>query len=493
MRNNDARCRVRFINTNIGVVMSLTSLDYDTREKFKEFVRKEAVDIPDYQVVDVDKPKLYKEIFPFKAAPKIAFDGIAVMPSIPDQLWISDTTFRDGQQSREPYTVEQIRDIYKLLHDLGGENGKIEYTELFAYTDKDKEAIRRCRELNYKNPRITGWIRASKEDLEHVKKLKLEETGILTSISDYHIFYKFPGKSRSQMIEHYLEIAEEALKNNIAIRLHVEDVTRADVYATLVPLVKKAMKLADRYGLPVKIRCPDTLGVGLPWPEVALPRSIPKLFWLLNKGLGVPSEWLEFHGQNDFHLGVSNATAAWLYGASLNNCTLFGMGERAGNIPLEAMIFIYSMIKGSFDGMNTRVLKDIVKYYAKELNYALPSYYPLVGDNFNVTRAGIHADGLLKNIEMYLPFDTEELLDSPAKVVISEHSGIAGLTFWINSVFRLKGEERINKDHPALRAIQDEIVKIYHNGRSSPLKDGEVLILVKKHMPDLWNMYSKRL
>lgn len=471
----------------------MTSLDYECRRRFIEFIRKESIEIPDYGVIDVNEPQLYKDIFPFRTAPRITFDGISVMPNIPDKVWITDTTFRDGQQSREPYTVEQIVNIYKLLHELGGKNGKIEYTEFFPYTEKDKESINKCRELNFNNPRITGWIRATESDLEHVKALKLEEVGILTSISDYHIFYKFPGKSRTEVIEHYLKIAEDALRSNIAIRLHLEDITRSDIYSTLVPLVKRAMKLADKYGLPVKIRCPDTLGVGLPWPETALPRSIPKLFWLLNKGLGVPSEWLEFHGQNDFHLGVANATAAWLYGASLNNCTLFGIGERAGNIPLEAMIFIYAMIKGSFDGINTRVLKDIVRYYEKELNYKLPSYYPLVGSNFNVTRAGIHADGLLKNIEMYLPFDTEELLDSPPKVMLSEHSGIAGLTFWINNTFRLSENEKISKDNASLREIQDEIINLYNNGRVAPLSDVEILELIKKHMPEFWNKYKDRL
>jgi len=471
----------------------LVSLDFEERKKFLEFVRKEAIDLPDYEVVEVKEPKLYKDIFPFKGAPRALFDGVVINTNIPEKLWISDTTFRDGQQSREPYSVEQITSLFKLLHDLGGKEGKISYTEFFPYTKKDREAIRKCMDFGYKYPRITGWIRATKSDLEYVKELKLEETGLLTSISDYHIFYKFPGKSRSQIVRNYLDVVEEALKSGIAVRLHIEDVTRADIFGTVVPLVKKAMKLAAKYGLPVKVRCPDTLGVGLPWPEAALPRGIPKLFWLLNKALGVPSEWLEFHGQNDFHLGVANATSAWLYGASLNNCTLLGIGERAGNIPLEAMIFVYSMIKGTFDGMNTKVIKYITEYYEKELDYKLPNYYPIVGKNFNVTRAGIHADGLLKNPEMYLPFDTEELLDSPPRVMISEHSGLAGIAFWINTFFRLKGKEKVSKDDPTLKNIQDEVVKQYQEGRVTAMLDEEVLALVKRYMPDIWNKYKDRI
>ena len=471
----------------------MVSLDLDERKKFLEFVKKEAIDLPDYEVVDVKEPKLYKNIFPFKGAPRAVFDGVVINTNIPEKLWISDTTFRDGQQSREPYSVEQITSLFKLLHDLGGNEGKINYTEFFPYTEKDREAIKKCKDFGYKYPRVTGWIRATKSDLAYVKELKLEETGLLTSISDYHIFYKFPGKSRSQVVQNYLDVTEEALKSGIAVRLHIEDVTRADIFGTVVPLVKKALKLAEKYGLPVKIRCPDTLGVGLPWPEAALPRGIPKLFWLLNKALGVPSEWLEFHGQNDFHLGVANATSAWLYGASLNNCTLLGIGERAGNIPLEAMIFVYAMIKGSFDGMNTKVIKFITEYYERALNYKLPNYYPIVGKNFNVTRAGIHADGLLKNPEMYLPFDTEELLASPPRVMISEHSGLAGIAFWINSFFGLEGKEMVSKDDAALKIIQDEVVKQYQEGRVTAMLDEEVLALVKRYMPNIWEKYKERI
>lgn len=470
----------------------MTSQDFEERKKFLEFVRKEAIDLPDYEVVDVKEPKLYKNLFPFNNAPRAVFDGVVINTNIPENILLSDTTFRDGQQSREPYSVEQMANLFKLLHDLGGKNGKIDYTEFFPYTRKDRQAIQKCREMDYKFPRVTGWIRATKSDLQHIKELKLEETGLLASISDYHIFYKFPGKSRSEIVQQYLDVTEEALKSGITVRLHIEDVTRADIFGAVVPLVRKAMRLAEKYGLPVKIRCPDTLGVGLPWPEAALPRGIPKLFWLLNKALGVPSEWLEFHGQNDFHLGVSNATAAWLYGATYNNCTLLGIGERSGNIPLEAMIFVYSMIKGSFDGMNTKIIKYITEYYEKELNYKLPNYYPIVGKNFNVTRAGIHADGLLKNPEMYLPFDTEALLDSPPKVMVSEHSGLAGIAFWINSHFRLKGREKIRKDDPAVKSIQDEVNKQYQEGRITAMLDEEVLELVKRHMPKLWEKYKDR-
>src|SRR5208283_2968840 len=120
-----------------------------------------------------------------------------------EEIFITDTTFRDGQQSRPPYTAEQIVKIYQLLNKLGGPNGVIRQSEFFIYSNKDREAVESCLELGLRYPEITGWIRAAKEDVRLVKEFGLKETGILTSVSDYHIFLKL-GKKRSQALDSYL-------------------------------------------------------------------------------------------------------------------------------------------------------------------------------------------------------------------------------------------------------------------------------------------------
>ena len=76
-------------------------------------------------------------------------------------------------------------------------------------------------------------------------------------------------------------------------------------------------------------------------------------------------------------------------------------------------------------------------YYEKEIGYHIPSRTPFVGSNFNVTRAGIHADGLLKNEEIYNIFNTQKFLNRPAMVAVSNTSGLAGIAHWINSYYRL--------------------------------------------------------
>ena len=80
-----------------------------------------------------------------------------------------------------------------------------------------------------------------------------------------------------------------------------------------------------------------------------------------------------------------NSTAAWLYGASGVNCSLLGIGERTGNTPLEAMVIEYAQIRGTLDGMDTGVIRDIADYYEKELGYEIPPRTPFVGRDFNLT------------------------------------------------------------------------------------------------------------
>lgn len=465
----------------------------DSNDMLRRTLRGESVDFMDVPIDDSPEPRTFKEMFPFDEPPKVIFDGMDIPQEVPPDLWITDTSFRDGQQSRDPYSVEQIVELYKYLSKIGGPKGKILMTECFLYTNRDREAVERARALGLDYPKITGWIRASKEDLKLATAARVEEVGMLSSISDYHIFYKFKGLSRSQVISKYIDVIEEGLRAGIVMRAHVEDCTRADVLGVVVPFARSLMKLSEKYRLPVKIRIPDTLGLGLPWPQVALPRSIPKIVWVLRKLAGVPSEWLEFHGHNDFHMGIANATSAWLYGASLNNTTLLGIGERAGNVPLEAMVFAYAGIKGTLDGMDTVAITDASQYYKRTVGYHIPPYYPLVGKNFNVTRAGIHADGALKNIEMYLPFDTEKLLGVPPGVSITPYSGNAGVAFWINYFFNLRNSDRVDKDNPGVMRIYGEVCKKFDKGEALTISDREMLSLVRQNMPEFYEKNKQRI
>ena len=426
-----------------------------------------------YSLQDVAEPNLYREMFNYDEVPKVAFNHRRVPISMPEDVWITDTSFRDGQQSMAPYTVKQIVDLYKLLSRLGGPYGIIRQSEFFIYTKKDREAIEKCMDLGLKFPEITTWIRANKEDFKMVKELGIKETGILVSCSDYHIFKKMQ-MTRRQVVDYYLETIRDAFEAGVVPRCHLEDITRADFYGFVVPFVNEIMKLSKEAGIPVKIRACDTMGYGVPYTAAALPRSVSGIIYGLQQFSGVPSEMLEWHGHNDFYKAVANASTAWLYGASAVNCSLLGIGERTGNVPLEAMVFEYASLKGSLDGMDPTAITEIGRYFRDEMGYDIPPMTPFVGENFNVTRAGIHADGLMKDEEIYNIFNTKKILGRAPGVTVSKTSGLAGIAYWINERYNLTGDEKMTKDSPIVIKMKDWVDEMYADGRTTSLANKEL-------------------
>ena len=426
-----------------------------------------------YPLVDVQSPNVFRNLFPYDEVPKIAFNDRVVPHHMPDDIWITDTTFRDGQQSREPYTTEQIVRIYDYFHKLGGPNGKIRACEFFLYSKKDRDAVEKCLEKGYQFPEVTSWIRANKKDFQLVKDMGLKETGILVSCSDYHIFYKMK-MTRFQAMFHYISIVRDCLDMGISPRCHLEDITRADIYGYVIPFCLELMKLSEEYKIPVKVRCCDTMGYGVNYPGAVIPRSVQGIIYGIMTHAGVPSEMIEWHGHNDFYKAVSNSTTAWLYGASGVNCSLFGIGERTGNTPLEAMVFEYAQLRGTLDGMDTTVITELKEYYEKEIGYTVPSRTPFVGKNFNVTRAGIHADGLLKNEEIYNIFDTEKFLNRPVLVSVSNTSGLAGIAHWINTYYKLPAEKKLDKECELVKMVKTWVDHEYDEGRVTVITDDEL-------------------
>jgi len=444
-----------------------------------------------YELQDVDEPNLFRDIFSYDEVPKVPFNHRLVPMNPAEEIWITDTTFRDGQQGFGNFTVEQIVDLYKLMSELSGPNGVIRQTEFFIYTEKDRKAVEKCMELGLKYPEITSWIRANEKDFELVKRMGIKETGILASVSDYHIFFKLKMK-RSQAMAQYLKIVEKALEMGIIPRVHFEDITRADFYGFVVPFARQLMKLAHEAKMPVKIRACDTLGYGVTYPGASLPRSVPGIIYGLTRLAGVPSEWLEWHGHNDFYFGVVNATTAWLYGCSAANGSLLGIGERTGNTPIEALCIHYVALRGETNGMDLSAITRIAEYFKEKIGYRIPPNQPFVGENFAKTRAGIHADGLLKYEEIYNIFNTEKILGRKPVVGISDKSGLAGIAYWVNTKLKIPENEWLPKDHPGILKIKEWIDEQYNvHYRVSDISDEEMWDLVKTYLPEVYNKYSK--
>jgi citrate (Re)-synthase len=459
----------------------------------------------DHPLVNTTEPNLLEETFNYDLPPLIKFDGpiIEYIDGKPVQfdpksvltrdIFITDTTFRDGQQARPPYSIEQMVKIYDMLARLGGPNGVIRQTEFFLYTKNDREALDQCRNLGHKYPECTGWIRANKGDFRLVKEAGLKETGMLTSCSDFHIFKKLKFKNRQECLDAYCEVVEASFEAGIRPRCHLEDLTRADIEGFVLPFAERLMRMSEQVPkeLSAKIRLCDTMGFGISYPGAELPRSIPKLIYKLNQECGVPSDQLEWHGHNDFHKVHVNGGTAWLYGCDAVNSTLFGVGERTGNPPLEGAIIEYIALKGDMCGIDTTIITEIARYLTS-IGMPIPENYPFVGKHFNTTRAGIHAGGLRQDEQIYNIFDTTKLLGRPPRVAITDKSGVDGVAIWVNEYFGLSGEDRISKIkvHKVAQWVMDQYEI---EGRLSTITDEELESKVKELMPDYYMKYKKNL
>ena len=455
-----------------------------------------------HPLVNAKRPNLLEDIFPYSMPPRIRLEGSAIeqidgepvefdFGAVKDRpILISDTTFRDGQQARPPYTIEQMVQIYDLMSKLSGPNGVIRQTEFFLYTKNDRETLERCQALGHTYPECTGWIRAVKGVFRLVKEAGLKETGMLTSCSDYHIFHKLKFRSRKECVESYCEVVEAAFEAGVRPRCHLEDLTRADIEGFVLPFVDRLMEMSRQVPeeLSVKIRLCDTMGFGVSYPGAELPRSIPKLIYKLNRECGVPSDRLEWHGHNDFHKVHTNAATAWLYGCDFINTTLFGFGERTGNPPLEGAIFEYIALKGDLCGIDTMAITELADYM-RSIGLPIPDNFPFAGRAFNTTRAGIHAGGLRQDEQIYNIFDTTALLGRPPRVAITDKSGADGVAHWLNEFFGLKGDDRLNKIrvHKLARWVIDQYDV---EGRLTAISDQELEAQAKELYPDYWEKYK---
>jgi isopropylmalate/homocitrate/citramalate synthase len=138
------------------------------------------------------------------------------------------------------------------------------------------------------------------------------------------------------------------------------------------------------------------------------------------------------------------------------------------------MVMEYAQLRGTLDGMDTSVITELADYFESEVGYRIPPMTPFAGRNFNVTRAGIHADGILKNEEIYNIFNTEKFLGRPASVAVSSTSGLAGIAHWVNGRYHLTGPDALDKKHPLIVAMKEWVDLQYATGRVTSISDTEL-------------------
>jgi 2-phosphinomethylmalic acid synthase len=423
-------------------------------------------------------PEYFLDSFPREDFPRYLWTERPA--SLPQEAWTTETTHRDGQQGGLPLSSEQSLEIYDILCRFTGSSGAIRQAEFFAYQDSDRRALQGALERYQSGAPIepTTWIRATARDVALIRALGVRETGMLASSSDYHTFHKFKPGGRRQAAGTYLDAVQLTLEAGIRPRLHLEDATRAPI-EFLLGLIEAVLAAAEPYGLGLrpKFRVCDTMGLGLPYHAVELPRSIPRLFRRLRAaGLG-PSD-LEFHPHNDTWLIVANCVAAVWEGCGAINGTCLGKGERTGNAPLEGVL-LHLIGMGYFPQSRPdfAALNDLAALYTG-MGEPLPPKYPLYGRDAHRTRAGIHADGLNKFWWMYAPFDVPRLLNRPLEVSLTKDSGVAGLIFLIKQHLGVE----LPKDDPGLLAVQGWMIEQFEAGRQTSIEWEEIEPLVRKSL-----------
>jgi isopropylmalate/homocitrate/citramalate synthase len=419
----------------------------------------------------MNEPNYFLDSFPQDNFPRYLWTEKPA--HLPAHVWMTETTHRDGQQGGLPLTTEQSLEIYDILCKFTGTSGAIRQAEFFAYRDSDKRALQGALERFHGGHYGSGasiepttWIRAKREDVLLIRSLGVKETGMLASISDYHTFHKFSPGGREQAANSYLEAVEMTLDAGIRPRLHLEDATRADINFVLSfvgAVLEKSAPFPN--SLRPKFRICDTMGLGLPYDDVELPRSIPKFFRELRK-IGLQPEDLEFHPHNDTWMIVPNCLAAIREGCAVINGTCLGKGERTGNAPLEA-ILLHVIGMGYYEKQKPdfKTLNELAELYAK-IGETLPAKYPLYGKDAHRTRAGIHADGLNKFWWMYAPFNVPELLGRPLEVSLTKESGLAGLIFVIKQHLNIT----LAKDDPRLLEIHRWLSEQFDKGRMTSIE-----------------------
>lgn len=389
------------------------------------------------------------------------------------EVKISDSTIRDGAQM--PGIV--LKKAHKLrIHDYLHEIG-IEKIEAFLYNERDRSAVREMLDRGYEVPEVTAWARAVPKDIDLAIDMDgIEETGILMSVSDVHIFDKMGLKSREEAEEKYLSALQYAIDHGLRVRCHLEDVTRADVKGFVIPFVKKIVERAPD----AIIRVCDTLNYGLPFPEVDLPYSIPKMIKLL-KDVGVKN--IETHVHDDFGLGLTNTLAGYWYGANWSNLTFLGIGERAGNTEMEkTLIFLMCRVEG-FQKYNPKSLVKFAEYMEEEIGVRVPRNKAIVGKNVFAHESGIHAAGIIKNPFTYEPFPPE-LVGGKRELLIGDSSGTEVIRYKVEEALRelMHLELSIDKNDPRVKSIQRDIQKLYdEETRVSCISDEELRAYVEKY------------